>query len=110
MKLDWAGEIDSACTCCGASDTVDWVQAQDGTRRYACRSCLEDLLRTDSAPDSLADLADTPDALKCRACSRLTLHADLGPANRCPECAPDDNQEALEQAATVLAEGEQPEG
>lgn len=102
MELNWADAIDTACTGCGAFEAVDWVQVKDGTRRYACESCLEELLRYDTA-ESLEALEDTPMAVVCPACERLTLQVDVGPANRCPDCAPEDNQEVLEQAQQVIA-------
>lgn len=103
MDLDWAEDIDTHCTGCGGN-AVDWVQGRDGTRRYACEDCLEDLLRYDTA-ESLAALPDTPNAVECHGCERLTLQVDVGPTNRCPECAPEDNQEVLEQARAVIHEG-----
>ena len=105
MELHWAGRIDSACTCCGG-EAVDWVQVHDGTRRYACESCLEGLLRFGAA-DTLQALPDTPQAVRCPGCQRLTLQADVGPANRCPDCSLD-KDEVLAEAQRVLAtpEGE----
>ena len=97
MELTWADDIDTACTCCGG-DAVDWVQVQDGTRRYACKPCLEALLRTEDAPDSLHDLPETPDAVVCPSCNLLTLKSAAGPANRCPECGGPEVQEALREA------------
>lgn len=104
MELDWADAIDTACTGCGAFEAVDWVQVMDGTRRYACETCLEELLRYDTA-ESLEALPDTPNAVQCQGCDRLTLEVDVGPSNRCPECAPQDNQEVLEQQRELLGEG-----
>lgn len=108
MELHWAERIDSACTGCGGN-AVDWVQTFDGTRRYACEACLEELLRYD-AEASLADLPDTPQAVQCPACERLTLQMDTGPANRCPDCQPEDNQEVLENVQRVLATPEGEDG
>lgn len=103
MDLNWASDIDTGCTRCGG-DAVDWVQVRDGTRRYACAECLEELLRYDTA-EGLGDLEDTPQAIICQGCERLTLAVDTGPAGvRCPECAPDDNQEVLEAAQQALAD------
>ncbi|AGM11795.1 hypothetical protein M201_gp21 [Haloarcula californiae tailed virus 2] len=87
MELDWANDIDTACTSCG-EDAVDWVQVRDGTRRYACESCLEELLRFDTY-DSLADVPETPQAVECQGCHTLTLVEDTGAAGvRCAECDP----------------------
>lgn len=83
---------------------MDWVQAHDGTRRYACESCLEALLRYDAA-DTLQALPDTPQATLCPGCARLTLAADTGPANRCPGCSLAVG-DVLEQAQQVLAGGD----
>jgi uncharacterized CHY-type Zn-finger protein len=86
MELDWATEIDTPCTICNG-DAVDWVQILDGTRRYACKPCLADLLRYNAA-DELTELSETPDAVICHNCGRFTLWRDAGPANRCPDCTP----------------------
>lgn len=99
MDCTWASEIDTACAGCG-SDAVDWVQADDGTRRYACEDCLQPLLRTTEA-DALDALPATPDAVRCQHCQQFTLAAHVDPAKRCAECAEDDGvltdlQERLE--------------
>lgn len=96
MELTWAGEIVTSCTGCGG-DAVDWVQVQDGTRRYACEDCLEALLRTTDHED-LAALPDTPNAVQCPGCNRLTLHDHAGPANRCPDCTSHEVEDALLEA------------
>ena len=93
MELDWASEIDSACTTCG-EDAVDWVMVRDGTRRYACRECLETLLRYEAA-EALEELPATPEVVVCLACERFTLYEDVGPANRCPDCSHGDEGERL---------------
>ena len=87
MELTYAAHIDSSCARCGASEAVDWCQVNDGTRRYACRSCLEDLLRYAAEDTTLAALPDTPQAVLCPECERFTREVDTGPANRCPGCA-----------------------
>lgn len=104
MDLTWASEIDTPCVGCGG-DAVDWVQIHDGTRRYACQECLAALLRTTEA-ENLGALPETPNAVQCPNCSRLTLAEDAGPANRCPECGGPEVQDALQQA---VAEAEQRE-
>lgn len=101
MELNWADAIDSACTGCGEFEAVDWVQVLDGTRRYACESCLEELLRYDSA-ESLAALPETPQAVQCPVCERLTLEQDVGPANRCPDCSPEDPEDLLAEVEDTL--------
>ena len=93
MELNWVDAIDTACTRC-SGDAVDWVMVRDGTRRYACQECLEALLRYGTA-DSLAALPDTPEAVVCLACDRLTLFEDTGPANKCPDCQVGDEGERL---------------
>ena len=105
MELDWADEIVTACTGCDGN-AVDWVQLLDGTRRYACEECLEDLLRYGAA-DTLAGLPETPNAVVCPSCQRFTLEQDAGPANRCPDCTPEDVQDQVQQA---IAEAEQADG
>lgn len=103
MELDWAADIDSACTGCGG-DAVDWVQVRDGTRRYACPECLAELLRYDTY-EGLEAVPETPQAIMCQGCQRLTLAVDTGPAGvRCPDCSPEDNQEVLEAARQALAD------
>lgn len=96
MELNWAQEIDSACTVCG-SDAVDWVQVQDGTRRYACQECLDALVRY-REDATLETLPDTPNAVVCPGCTRLTLERDAGPANRCPQCGGPEVEDALLEA------------
>ena len=105
MELDWADAIDTACTGCGA-DAVDWVQVMDGTRRYACEQCLENLLRYGAA-EALHALPDTPDAVVCPACQQFTLEQEAGPANRCPDCSPEDVADQVQEA---IAEAEQADG
>jgi len=96
MDLNWADAIDSACTGCGG-DAVDWVQVHDGTRRYACAECLEDLVRYRDDL-TVADLPETPNAVVCPACERITLEQDAGPANRCPDCGGPEVEDALLEA------------
>lgn len=100
MDLHWGDHIDTACTGCGG-DAVDWVEVPDGTRRYACEGCLDDLLRYSDGL-TLADLPETPRAVFCGGCGRLTLHEDAGMANRCPDCEPADPEEVLEAAQAAL--------
>lgn len=96
MELNWADAIDSRCTGCGG-EAVDWVQVRDGTRRYACRECLEALLRYGTA-DSLTALPDTPHAVVCQGCGSLTLRADApAPGIRCHDCTPEDSERLVEQ-------------
>ncbi len=96
MDLTWASEIDTPCVGCG-SDAVDWVQVQDGTRRYACEVCLSEMLRTSEA-ENLGALPETPNAVVCPNCNRLTLHDHAGPANRCPDCSSHEVEDALLEA------------
>lgn len=85
MDFTHADAIDSSCWWCGG-DASDWVERENGTRRYLCRECGEDLLRFDAAP-SLADLADHPPARTCVGCDSPTLSAELHPIRRtCDEC------------------------
>lgn len=106
MELDWADAIDTPCTGCGEA-AVDWVQVLDGTRRYACESCLADLLRHGAAED-LGALPETPNAVVCPSCQRFTLAQEAGPANRCPDCTPEDVADEM-QAAIAQAEQRQAE-
>lgn len=81
---------------------MDWVQARDGTRRYACEEHLRPLLRYGTA-DSLADLPATPDVVVCPGCDRLTLQADTGPVGvRCQACAPGTMDEAVASVQSAL--------
>jgi len=107
MDLNWADAIDTACTGCGG-DAVDWVQVRDGTRRYACQECLEDLLRFGTY-DSLQDAPDTPNAVVCQGCHCLTLAEDTGAAGvRCPECEPLASEDMMDEVRAAI-EAEQGE-
>ena len=86
------GGIDSACARCKAEgkdveacgESVDWVQKRDGTREYVCAEHARDLTRFGTP---LEELDETPHADPCRACNKLTLHADLhASANLCKAC------------------------